>query len=266
MNLSLKIKKISRFAKFDLWRAMLPLACCVSLTACFPLGGLMKSGDNSSRAKTNSATNEDSLENKTEKLEIEKRTKSLEPSRVETASVGGSDTGSGSPGDSGGNASSSTSQLESNEVSKSELEISQTLSELNAEQTEQGIVINLPENILFDFDKAEIKPSAEPTLQKIRDLLNFYKDASMPINGHTDNKGSDDYNLKLSERRADSVKDYLTEHFNVAAARLNPKGFGENQPIAPNEKPNGADDPEGRQKNRRVEVILENAKTPTGKK
>lgn len=188
-------------------------------------------------------------------LKLERNTEQLERSDVQVAPIVGSETG--------GNAPAST--LESSEVENSELNISKTLSDLDAKQTDEGLVINLPENILFDFDKAEIKNEAEPTLKKISELLAYYKDSPMQINGHTDSKGSDSYNQQLSEKRANAVKEYLAKKFEADANRLKTKGFGETKPIAENET-NGTDNPEGREKNRRVEVIIENAKKPTENK
>ena len=223
----------------------------------FAVGGCNFSGSGSAN-RTNAKGAPDvkkETEQRIEQLKVEKRSQLLPASEVQTATVGESQTGSNNV----------SSDLQTGEVNRSELQVSQTLSELNATQTDKGIVINLPENILFDFDKAEVKPEAEPTLKKISELLTFYKDSPMEINGHTDNKGSDDYNQKLSERRAEAVKKYLTEKFSVENSRLKAKGLGESQPIAENAKPGGADDPDGRQKNRRVEVIIENAKQPTAK-
>ena len=188
-------------------------------------------------------------------LKIERNTEQLKRSDVQAAPIVGSETGGDAP----------ASTLESSEVENSELNVSKTLSELDAQQTDEGLVINLPENILFDFDKAEIKSQAEPTLKKISELLSYYKDSPMQINGHTDSKGSDSYNQQLSEKRANAVKEFLAQNFDADANRLKTKGFGESKPIAENET-NGADNPEGREKNRRVEVIIENAKKPTEKK
>ncbi|MGV0027642.1 OmpA family protein [Phormidesmis priestleyi] len=136
------------------------------------------------------------------------------------------------------------------------VQVEKTLSELQAQKTSDGIRINLPENILFDFDKSELRPTAKPTLAKLSLLLKNYKSAPVAINGHTDSKGSDEYNQTLSNKRAESVKTYLSQNFGIDASRLQPQGFGKNQPIAPNANPDGSDNPQGRQKNRRVEVII----------
>ncbi len=76
------------------------------------------------------------------------------------------------------------------------------------------------------------------------------------IEGHTDSKGSDPYNQKLSERRAQAVKTWLTEKEGLRNAEFAIQGFGAKKPVAPNKKPDGSDDPDGRQKNRRVEIIF----------
>jgi outer membrane protein OmpA-like peptidoglycan-associated protein len=127
------------------------------------------------------------------------------------------------------------------------------LSELNARRTDGAIVIDLPADVLFDFDKATIRPDAEPALTRAGELLKSYPDARIVIGGHTDAKGDDAYNDDLSLRRARSVADRLR-----AAAGRAPEveGYGERRPVAPNARPDGADDPEGRQKNRRVEIRI----------
>jgi outer membrane protein OmpA-like peptidoglycan-associated protein len=151
-------------------------------------------------------------------------------------------------------------QLETGQAASSSTTtvVERTLSELNAQKTNTGIRINLPDNILFDFDQADIRPNAKPTLAKLDILLRNYSKAPVSIYGHTDSKGRNDYNQTLSEQRAEAVKDFLSQTFGIDAERLTTKGFGQTQPIAPNTQPDGTDNPEGRQKNRRVEVIIHN--------
>ncbi|HEY9302347.1 MAG TPA: OmpA family protein, partial [Phormidium sp.] len=134
--------------------------------------------------------------------------------------------------------------------------VEKTITELKAEKTKLGIKINLPEHILFDFDKYHVRAIAKPTLTKIHQLLTYYGKSEVLINGHTDNKGDGTYNEKLSQKRAAAVKYYFINVFKVPAKRLQTKGLGESQPIAPNNKTDGLDNPEGREKNRRVEVII----------
>ena len=116
-------------------------------------------------------------------------------------------------------------------------------------------IINLSTDILFDFDKAIIKTKAVPTLIRLARLIRQSK-GIIQLNGFTDSKGTDEYNLDLSERRAESVKQWLVIKGGIDANRLQTKGYGESQPVAPNTKQNGLDNPIGRQKNRRVEVRI----------
>jgi len=122
-------------------------------------------------------------------------------------------------------------------------------------ETASEIKISLQGEILFDFDKADLRPAAEPTLTQIAALIKRTGKATVSIEGHTDSKGSQSYNMKLSDRRAASVKSWLVEH-GIAAASIRTQGLGSTKPIVPNKKPNGSDDPEGRQKNRRVEITI----------
>lgn len=130
------------------------------------------------------------------------------------------------------------------------------LADLGAKVTEKEIRIALSGDILFDFDKEDLRPDAVPTLQKVAAVLNEYPDAPVLIEGHTDSKGKETYNQKLSQRRANSVKAWFVEHAQVDPARIRTKGWGETRPAAANEKPDGTDDPEGRQQNRRVEITI----------
>ena len=104
-------------------------------------------------------------------------------------------------------------------------------------------------NIFFDFDKSELKPESIPELNKLVDLLKEYSLIRVEIGAHTDARGSDDYNVKLSGRRAQSVVDWLIEN-GIDPTRLVSKGYGETTPVASNETD------EGRALNRRVEFKL----------
>jgi len=117
------------------------------------------------------------------------------------------------------------------------------------------IKISLQGEILFDFDKADIRPAAEPTLAQVAKMIGSYSKATVLIEGYTDAKGSDSYNAKLSDRRAVSVKNWFSEH-GVAANSMQTHGWGAAKPVAPNTHPDGSDNPEGRQKNRRVEITI----------
>ena len=122
-------------------------------------------------------------------------------------------------------------------------------------ETSSEIKISLQGEILFDFDKADLRPAAEPTLTQIAGLIKKTTKPTVLIEGHTDSKGSQSYNMRLSDRRAASVKAWLAGH-GIAAGSIRTEGLGASKPIAPNKKPNGSDDPEGRQKNRRVEITI----------
>lgn len=142
----------------------------------------------------------------------------------------------------------------SSEVAPERVETTRTLlSELNARRSDGVIVIDLPADVLFDFDKATIRPDAEPALARAAELLKSYPRAQVSIGGHTDAKGDDAYNEGLSLRRARAVADRLQ---GPAGRPLKAEGFGERRPVAPNVRPDGADDPAGRQKNRRVEIRI----------
>ncbi|HUL96136.1 MAG TPA: OmpA family protein [Usitatibacter sp.] len=128
------------------------------------------------------------------------------------------------------------------------------LQDLGAKVVGQEIVIELSADVLFDFDKADLKPAAKGTLAKVAEVLKGMPNSPASVDGHTDGKGNADYNQKLSERRASSVRDWLVKQGGVPASRLTARGFGMTRPIAPNARTDGSDDPEGRQKNRRVEI------------
>ena len=128
------------------------------------------------------------------------------------------------------------------------------LKDLGAKVTEQEIRIELAADVLFDFDKANLRPEAGPALEKVVAVLKNYANAATTIEGHTDSIGNDNYNQSLSERRAASVKTWLTSH--GATNPMTTRGWGKKKSVAPNTKPDGSDNPEGRQKNRRVEITV----------
>jgi len=137
-------------------------------------------------------------------------------------------------------------------MDKQEDKLRQQLQGSGVSVTREGdnIILNMPSNITFDFDKSELKPQFNNTLDSVVLVLNEYKSTLITVKGHTDSTGSDDYNQKLSERRALAVAQYLQSK-NVAQQRLAAIGYGETRPVAPN---NTA---EGRAQNRRVELELE---------
>ena len=128
---------------------------------------------------------------------------------------------------------------------------------LEARETERGVVVNLPD-VLFEFGKADLTSEARAKARSIADVLNEQaKNRRVAVEGHTDSIGSDAFNQKLSERRAENVANAL-ESAGVSNQRVTVKGYGKRYPVAPNTNPDGTDNPAGRAKNRRVEVVIEN--------
>ncbi len=114
----------------------------------------------------------------------------------------------------------------------------------------------LTADVLFDFDRAELRPQAEGVLRDIaRQLRERGQQVAIRVEGHTDALGTDAYNDSLSLRRAESVRGWLTAQGGLPRSAIEARGFGKRQPIAPNAKPDGTDDPIGRQQNRRVEIV-----------
>ena len=113
----------------------------------------------------------------------------------------------------------------------------------------QAILVNLPDGVTFDVGSSTLKPEFRATLDKVADSLIQYPNSLIDVYGHTDSTGSDAFNQTLSENRARTVMNYLIMK-NVPAARIRSQGFGETMPIADNGTP------EGRSKNRRVEIKI----------
>jgi len=127
-------------------------------------------------------------------------------------------------------------------------ELAERLAELQAKQTEHGIVLTL-QDVLFDVDRATLKPGAMSTINNLAAFMHDYPDRRVRIEGFTDSTGSDDYNQQLSENRAFAVKDALVQ-VGVESNRVDVQGYGEANPVASN------DTTAGRQLNRRVEIVI----------
>lgn len=113
-------------------------------------------------------------------------------------------------------------------------------------------------NVFFDFDKYTLRPESSLELDRVVTFLNQYPNIEIEMSAHTDSKGSDEYNMTLSDNRARSVKEYIISK-GIAATRIISQGYGESKPVANNNNADGTDNPEGRQLNRRVEFkILKN--------
>ncbi|MGN6291768.1 MAG: OmpA family protein [Chitinophagaceae bacterium] len=117
------------------------------------------------------------------------------------------------------------------------------------ERVGEGIVVEFNNQILFGFDKSDLGASAKGNLDELVTILNKYPDTNIEIQGHTDDTGTDSYNMGLSERRAVSVANYLRSH-NISSGRITTKGFGESAPKYDNSTENG------RSQNRRVEFLI----------
>jgi len=119
---------------------------------------------------------------------------------------------------------------------------------LQTRETARGLIMNLSD-VLFDFGKYTLKPETREKLAKVSGILLTHPDMHLQVEGYTDNVGSDEFNQKLSEQRADSVRDYLISQ-GISADSITSKGFGKTNPIASN------DTAKGRQQNRRVEIVV----------
>jgi outer membrane protein OmpA-like peptidoglycan-associated protein len=94
------------------------------------------------------------------------------------------------------------------------------------------------------------------SLYKVAGIIKQYPKSRILVEGHTDSKGTHPYNVRLSQKRADSVKDWLVKKGGIEASRISARGWAETKPVASNTNPDGSDNPEGRQKNRRVEITI----------
>jgi outer membrane protein OmpA-like peptidoglycan-associated protein len=135
-------------------------------------------------------------------------------------------------------------------------DIKGTAQALVMKETKTEVKIELSGDVLFEFDKADIRPEAEPALQRVVEIVRQYPRAGISIDGYTDAKGADTYNLRLSDKRAAAVKSWLVQNGSVNGKQIKTKGWGKANPAAPNTNPDGSDNPDGRQKNRRVEITV----------
>jgi len=119
---------------------------------------------------------------------------------------------------------------------------------------DDSLVVILEGDVLFDFDKSEVKPEADKPLTQAAAIIKSARrrDSAILINGHTDSVGADDYNMKLSERRARAVAQWFVSRKYLPDSILRPQGFGKSNPVAPNT------DAAGRAKNRRAEIYISN--------
>ena len=139
-------------------------------------------------------------------------------------------------------------------VTASVQQVRQAMQDLGAKETDLEVHVELPADVLFDFDKADIRSDAAAALGKVATIIRAYPSGSAALEGHTDAKGDDAYNQRLSERRAESVRRWLADQERIDAGKLSARGWGERRPVATN------DTDQGRQKNRRVEVVISKGK------
>lgn len=119
---------------------------------------------------------------------------------------------------------------------------------LETRETARGLIVNVSD-VLFDTDSATLKPGAREKLAHVAGILATHPDLHIEVEGHTDSTGSDGYNQRLSERRSQSVRDYLVQQ-KIAPTSVDAMGFGESRPVASNATA------AGRQQNRRVELVV----------
>ena len=136
-----------------------------------------------------------------------------------------------------------------NYMDKQAAEIERDIAGARVERVGEGIKITFSSGIMFDVDRAVLKNQYTGELSELSTILNKYEDTNILLEGHTDSTGSEEYNLELSKKRAQSVANYLSTQ-KVNPTRFTIMGYGESQPIASNETE------EGRAQNRRVEVAI----------
>lgn len=135
------------------------------------------------------------------------------------------------------------------QMDKQAKEIEETVPDAKVERVGEGIVVEFSSAVLFGFDRSDLSLEAKANLDKLVKVLDTYPETNIEIQGHTDSKGSENYNQNLSEKRAGAVSDYLKSR-EILAARIVTRGLGETLPKYDN------DTEEGRAENRRVEFLI----------
>jgi outer membrane protein OmpA-like peptidoglycan-associated protein len=148
------------------------------------------------------------------------------------------------------------------ELKQRELDLERARQEFEAQQSGRSLSMNLSGDVLFDYDKAALKPEAEQALKKVAVVLSQFPESKVTVEGYTDSKGTKAANMQLSRERAQAVKDWLVKNGGVLATNISTKGLGEQYPVAPNTNKDGTDNPLGRALNRRVSIIVEKPAAP----
>lgn len=131
------------------------------------------------------------------------------------------------------------------------------LTQLDVRETAANTQIDLSTDVLFDFGKSTIRAEADGTLIRSADLLRNRKVTAVLVQGHSDTRGTPDYNVKLSRQRAEAVRDRLAREPGLNQVAFRVEAFGATRPVAPNTKNDGTDNPEGRKQNRRVTLVID---------
>ena len=153
-------------------------------------------------------------------------------------------------------------ERKSAELQQREAEIERARQALQNQQSGRSLSMNLSGDVLFDYDKATLKPAAEEALKKVAVVLSQFPESMVTVEGYTDSKGSKAFNMQLSQERANAVKAWLVKDGNVPA-NITARGFGEQNPVAPNTNADGSDNPAGRALNRRVSIVVEKPASAT---
>jgi outer membrane protein OmpA-like peptidoglycan-associated protein len=127
----------------------------------------------------------------------------------------------------------------------------------NVQSGAKELRLTLAADILFDFDRATIRPDAKTALDRVAQIIRTESRGTVRIEGFTDAKGPADYNLRLSNSRAQAIQRWLRDQEALGSTAFAAEGMGATHFVAPNTHPDGSDNPEGRQRNRRVEVVIQ---------
>jgi outer membrane protein OmpA-like peptidoglycan-associated protein len=134
---------------------------------------------------------------------------------------------------------------------------SMAMMQLDVRESAKATQIDLPTDVLFAFDEASLRPGASEILQKCADMLRARRATVVRVEGYTDARGSVEHNLKLSRERAMTVQRWLEKEGRLDGVNFQIHAFGKSNPIAPNSNPDGSDNVEGRQQNRRVTIVVD---------